>query len=454
MASTATERFASAYSKLTISDIPTELKRDLAQLALDYFGVAIAGSRTGSGKIVAQYARDVGGRADARLIGGGAKVPTPAAAFANAIASHSIELDDVDSLAYFHFSPPVYSAALAVADRIGASGEEFMVAVAAGCDALARLSNALNPSHRNRGYHTTASCGVFGAAVAAARLLRLSEAQFTSALGLAGSQASGLMEMYGPSMQKRFNPGPAARNGVVAAELAAMGFTGAATILDGERGFCRAFSDDFNEEELLGGLGSQFPVHIEFKAHSCARPIHTAIDCALNVRDAIGGGLGDIVSIRMRRHPDWAQYHLNKAPQTYHEAQVSLPFSVAIALKDGVNLPPQYSNGRLGNPELLRLAGLVEVDVDASLPRGISCTIEVGMADGRKLESQVDYPRGSSGNPVDYAGTEKKVRMLVGDGFSSSRIDALVAHCRSIESLPSVSVLLDQAVGEDKGGRG
>lgn len=446
MTSTAAEQLAAAYCKLKLADLPAALVADLGQLALDYFGVAIAGSQTGSGQIASSYVSSVGGVEDALLIANGRRVPAAAAAFANAIASHSIELDDVDSEAYFHFSPPVYSAALAVAQKVGATGEELLTAVAAGSDALARLSIALNPSHRNRGYHTTASCGVFGATVAAATLMKLSEEQFVSALGLAGAQASGLMEMYGPSMQKRFNPGPAARNGVVAAELAKLGFTGAATILDGERGFMTAFSDEADTAALLAGLGEKFPIYIEYKAHSCARPIHTAIDCALLVRDHVKDRLGDIVAIRMRRHPDWAKYHMNAVPKTYHEAQVSLPYSVAVALKDGVALPPQYTNERLKEADSLRLAALVEVTPDPLLPRGISCTIEVSTKGGERFTAQVDYPRGSSGNPVDYAGTEAKFRMLAKDRISAARADWLVANCGAISSLSNASRLVESAL--------
>ena len=165
-----------------------------------------------------------------------------AAAFANAISSHSIELDDIDVLALFHFSPPVYSSALAVADATQASGKDLIAALAAGCEMMERVSRAANNSLRNRAFHTTPTCGVFGATIAASKLLRLNAEKITNALGMAGAQASGLMEMYGPSMQKRFNPGPTARNGVTAALMAQLGFTGADTIFEGERGFLRAFA--------------------------------------------------------------------------------------------------------------------------------------------------------------------------------------------------------------------
>jgi 2-methylcitrate dehydratase PrpD len=272
------------------------------------------------------------------------------------------------------------SAGLALAEREQATGAELFAAVAAGCEMMARASAATNPSLRDRGFHTTPTCGVFGATIAAARLLKLDRETTVSALGLAGAQASGLMEMYGPSMQKRFNPGPSARNGVTAALMAKLGFTGAATIFDGERSFCRAFSDRFDVDELTKGLGRDFPVFMEFKPYSCARPIHNAIDCALDIRKELAEPLSQVRTITMRRHPAWAHYHQNAEPKTYHEAQVSLPYSVAVALIEGAALLPQYQNDKLSDPEILRLSRLLEVKPDETLPRGVSClmTLETG----------------------------------------------------------------------------
>src|SRR5205823_4573958 len=115
----------------------------------------------------------------------------------------------------------------------------------------------------------------------------------------------------------------------------------AATIFDGDRGFGRAFSDQFDAGELTKGLGREFPVFMEFKPYSCARPIHNAIDCALNIRKELAGPLAAVRSITVQRHPAWASYHQNAEPKTYHEAQVSLPYSVAVALVEGAALLPQ-----------------------------------------------------------------------------------------------------------------
>ncbi len=446
MTETSAEILADHFVNLKAGSIPAKHMNDARTLVRDYMGVALGGSRTSSAQIAARFAEENGGKAEATLIGHGGKVPAVNAAFANAIASHSIELDDVDILALYHFSPPVVSAALAAAEASGASGQEFLAAVVAGCDMMARVSNATNFSLRNRGYHSTPTCGVFGATIAAARLMGLSKDQTVSALGLAGAQASGLMEMYGPSMQKRFNPGPAARNGVTSAAMAKLGYTGAATIFEGERGFCKAFTDEFDIPALTKNLGSEFPIHIEYKPYSCARPIHNAIDTALAVRAQLKEPVSAITSMKMRRHPAWAHYHLNTRPATYHEAQVSLPYSVAIALLEGSALPPQYQNDKLKTPEVLRLSEMLVVSPDESLPRGVSCAIEVKTAGGAVITAQVDHPRGSIANPMSEEDMNRKMHLLGDPVLGAEGVDKLTSLIARVEELPNIDGLIAASV--------
>ncbi len=439
---TASDYLADHFTNVATGDLPPKLIADAKTLVADYLGVAVAGSQTDSGAIAARFANETGGKAEATLIGHAGRVPAVHAAFANAISSHSIELDDVDVLALFHFSPPIVSAALAVAEREKSSGHDFITAVALGCEMMARLSAAANNSLRDRGYHTTPTCGVFGATIAAARLLRLDRDQVVSALGLAGAQASGLMEMYGPSMQKRFNPGPAARNGVTAALMAKLGFTGAATIFEGERGFLRAFTDAFDLGLLTKDLGKDYPVHMEYKAYSCARPIHNAIDCALDIRKQLKEPISNVSAITMQRHPAWAKYHLNTRPKTYHEAQVSLPYSTAVALIEGNALLPQYQDEKLNNPEILRLSQMINVVPDNSLPRGVSCLMTLKTTGGAELKSQVDHPRGSIENPMSPEDMSNKAHMLGDDVIGRAKMDALIERARNVEKLPSLSELM------------
>lgn len=438
MTATIATQLAQHFHKFDYRQLPDASRVAVKRLLLDYLGVAIAGSQTESGHAARMFAQCTGSKAESTLIGDSVRVPAALAAFANAISSHSIELDDIDVIALFHFSPPVFSAALATAEQQSASGKQLLVALAAGCEMMERVSRAANNSLRNRGFHTTPTCGVFGATVAAAKLARLTPAKLTSAFGLAGAQASGLMEMYGPSMQKRFNPGPAARNGITAAAMAHFGFTGADTIFEGERGFLRAFTDQADSSALTAGFDKPYQLDIEFKPYSCARPIHNAIDCALEIRNKHQPKLDDIKRIAMARHPDWAHYHKNKTPQTYHEAQVSLPYSVAVALKEGQALLKQYTDRKLKDPVLRKISNIVDISVDESLPRGVSCKMTMTMNDGSEFVSQVDYPKGSIQNSMSDDELRTKFNTLaipvIGDSHAAQLAD-LVADVELVTDI-------------------
>ncbi|HEV7821885.1 MAG TPA: MmgE/PrpD family protein [Burkholderiales bacterium] len=442
MAATIATQLANHFHKFDYRQLPDASRIAVKRLLLDYLGVAIAGSQTESGHAARMFAQCAGTKSESTLIGDSARVPAALAAFANAISSHSIELDDIDVIALFHFSPPVFSAALATAEQHRASGKQLLVALAAGCEMMERVSRAANNSLRNRGFHTTPTCGVFGATVAAAKLARLTPAKMTSAFGLAGAQASGLMEMYGPSMQKRFNPGPAARNGITAAGMAHFGFTGADTIFEGERGFLRTFTDKFDASQLTAGFDEPYQLDIEFKPYSCARPIHNAIDCALEIRRQHQPKLDEIKHIAMARHPDWAHYHQNKTPQTYHEAQVSLPYSVAVALKEGQALLKQYTDRKLKDPVLRRLSDVVDISVDASLPRGVSCKMTMTMTDGREFVSQIDYPKGSIQNSMSDAELRVKFDTLATPVIGATHAAQLADLVADVEQVSDIGKLM------------
>jgi 2-methylcitrate dehydratase PrpD len=439
---TLASRLAGHHAKLKYAQIPAGSRAAMKRLLLDYLGVALAGSQTDSGRIAREWASLQGRASEATLIGGGNRVPVAAASFANAISCHSIELDDIDVLALFHFSPPVFSAALAIAETTQASGKDLLTALAAGCEVMERVSISANNDLRNHGFHTTPTCGVFGATVAAGKLMKLNAAGLTSALGLAGAQASGLMEMYGPSMQKRFNPGPAARNGVTAAFMAKLGFTGADTIFEGERGFLNAFAGGKTGSDFGGQLGEPYDLRIEFKPYSCARPIHNAIDCALEIRRKHEPAIDSIRSIVVRRHPDWSQYHRNAAPRTYHEAQVSLPYSVAVAFIEGKALLAQYTDRKLKDPTIRRLMAATTIETDDNLPRGVSCHMTVTVASGATHTAKVDYPKGSLENPMSDDELRSKFDSLAIPVVGARRASELATRVMDLERCDDIADLM------------
>ncbi len=436
------EKLAARFAGMKYNDLPAASRHAVKRLLLDYLGVAVGGSQSASGKAARAFAVDQGGKAQARIIGDNARVAMTNAAFANAISSHSLELDDIDVLALFHFSPPVYSAALAAAEAAACSGRDLVVALAAGCEMMERASRSANPSLRNRGYHTTPTTGVFGATVAASKLLGLTPQRLTSALGMAGAQSAGLMEMYGPSMQKRFNPGPAARAGVTSALMAKFGFTGTALIFEGERGWLNAYSDERTPHALDEGVKGPYQLDIEFKPYSCARPIHNAIDCALDIRAQPGFDAKKVATIDIERHVDWSKYHRNAAPVTYHEAQVSLPFSVAVAMLEGKALLDQYSDRNIRNKEVKRLSGLARFETVKDLPRGVSVRITVTQSDGRRFTSQVDYPKGSIQNPMSDDELLAKFQSLAGPVLGARKAAALADNAMNVESIANVAALM------------
>lgn len=443
-----TETIAQYLVDLDYSSIPAHILEEMKSLLFDYLGVALGGVGTESGRIAAQFSKDFEERAEATIIGFGYRVSAPSAAFANAILSHSTELDDVDSLSYIHFSSPILSAALAMAERGHLTGKDLLVSLVAGCDVTARLSTAINPSHRDKGFHTTSNCGVFGAAAASAKLLKLKIKEVVSTLGLAGAQASGLMEFFGTSMQKRFNPGPAARGGTISALLAQRGFTGSETILEGDRGFLRAYSDQFDRKKLVDGLGKEFPIFIEYKPYACVRPVHNAIDCALELKRKFKIDPAEICGIRVFRHPRWADYHNIKKPRTYHEAQVSLPYSVAVSFVEGRAFLSEYSEEKLRDPFIQKLSEMVEIQTNHDLPRGVSCRMEVALQDGSTYTSQVDYPKGSIQNPLTREELREKfgnLSSVILDESEQQEVERIVFE---VEKMKDVSELINLVVGK------
>ncbi len=434
-----TEKLARYAANLKYEDIPLNTKTEVKRLILDYISCAYGGMQTESGRIAAEFAREFAEKGKCTVIGFGYPSAPYNAAFANAILAHSTEMDDTDVLAYFHTAPPIVSAALATAEWVNASGKGFLVGVTIGSEVVNRVSEATNPSLRNRGFHTTPTAGVFGAGAAAGRILKLNAGKMVSVLGLSGAQASGLMEMYGPSMAKRFNPGPAARNGVTAALFAERGFTGAETILEGERGFCRAFSDKCALELLTKDLGQDIRLPIEYKPYACARPIHNAIDCALLIRQEHSPDLQKIASLLVKRHPEWGtRYHNIKEPRTYHEAQMSLPFSVAVALVTGKAFLDQYSDENLKNPEIQRLAKMTNIADDPSLPRGVSCRMILETQEGKKMEVQVDYPKGSQQNPMTEAERYAKFEGLSHKVLTKRQRETIIQKIAELENVKSI----------------
>jgi 2-methylcitrate dehydratase PrpD len=356
------------------------------------------------------------GKSDEAAMFPDARSSAAGAAFANGVASHILELDDVHKGATLHAGAPVIPAALAVAEREHADGRAFLLAVAVGYDAALRVGEAVNPSHY-RFWHPTGTAATFGSVAAAGSLLKLNGAQMLDALGTAGTQAAGLWEFNADgAMSKHLHPGKAAFEGILAADLAQAGFTGATRILEGERGFFRAMSAAFDASRITDGLGERWKIGENcFKLHSCCGHTHTAIDVALELRERVAGR---VERIHIETYGPGFEIVKEMDPQSPYQAKFSIAYCVAAALLEGAVGLEQFAPERIGSPEmsgmLRRTRVTVEDDLTAKYPGAWPARVTLTLDDGTELTGASDYPRGNPENPVSTAELEQKFLALVG----------------------------------------
>ena len=301
--------------------------------------------------MVLSLVKRMGGNPEASVIASKLKVPALNAALANGCMGHMAEIDDYHRFSTLHPAAPIIPAALASAEAEQADGKRLLEAVVAGYEVAIRIGEAVNPSHY-KFWHTTGTCGTFGAAMAAGKIFQLNAKQMLDALGNAGTQASGLWEFASDAaMSKHLHPAKAAFNGLLAALLAREGFTGATRILEGERGFCRAASESFDLKRLTAGLGRRFKIcEVSFKPYASCRHTHPAIEAALTLKAKYGLTARDVVKVRVGTFSTALKIAGNPKPKTPFAAKFSIQYCVAAALVYGRVWLEEFSEQALRNP--------------------------------------------------------------------------------------------------------
>lgn len=414
-----TRRLAEVLASATSSDLPPQVQADTRRSILDWLGSALAGAVEPPARMAQKVAAGFGASDEATIFAAG-RASAGAAAFANGVASHILELDDVHKGSTLHAGAPVIPAALAVAEREHRDGHAFLLAVALGYEAALRIGEAVNPSHY-RFWHPTGTAGTFGAAVAAGSLMKLNAVQVLDALGTAGTQAAGLWEFNADgAMSKHLHPGKAALNGILAADLARAGFTGATRILEGERGFFRAMSESHDATRITDGLGTRWKIGENcYKMHSCCGHTHTAIDVALDLR---AQGSEQIESVHIQIYGPGFEIVKESNPRSPYQAKFSLAYCVAAALLEGQVGLEQFAPERFGpdgvrDPAMAQLLARTRVSVDADLsaryPAAWPARLTVTLENGAVRRGSSDYPRGNPENPVSTPELEDKFLRLV-----------------------------------------
>ncbi len=416
---------------------------------LDWLGSVYAGKGTRPAMAMLLVAKSLGGNPEATLLSDGSRSSAYMAALVNAAASHVVEMDDLHKASILHPAAPVVPAALAMAEREGASGSEFLAAVVVGYEVAIRVGEAMGPSHY-RFWHTTGTCGIFGAAAAVAKILGLSKPEVAMALGSAGTQAAGLWEFLSDgAMSKQMHPAKAAADGLLAALLAEQGFTAATRIFEGEKGFGRAMAPEFDLSRLTQGLGSTPPriLSTSFKAHAACYHIHSAIDAVLEIRRKLSLEPSDVKGVRIALYPAALDLLEKVEAKDPYAAKFNIPFCAATALVYGQVGLSAFTNDRLGDPKIQKIVHQISLVRDAELgkvyPDRWPAVVEVTTRAGEIHAARIDYPKGDPMNPMSQEELVAKFHNLSTPALTENQRKRTADACLQLEHYENLATFFD-----------
>jgi 2-methylcitrate dehydratase PrpD len=436
-----TAELARRAAGLRYDDLPERVRQLARQCVLDWLAVALTGAREPLSVILLAEAAEQGGRPAATLVGHRLRAPTQQAALVNGAASHALDYDDVNLTMGGHPTAAILPALLALGEVRGASGAEVIAAFVAGYETLCRVGALVAPGHYGRGFHSTATVGSFGAAAACAHLLGLDAEATATALGIAGTQAAGLKSMFG-TMCKPLHAGKAAQNGLVAATLAARGFTSRGDVLECAQGFALTQSPDFRLDAALAEpRGGWHLCDNLFKYHAACYLTHAPIECAHEIRRRHGVEPDAVREVVLRVDSGASKVCHIPAPTTGLEAKFSLRLTTAMALAglDTASLDT-YSDANARDARLAALRDKVAVDFQRDWPHTLA-ELRVTHSDGRVLEARHDS--GVPASDLDGQGRrlDAKFMSLASSVLGKAQAERLSLAVSSLDRLDAIAEL-------------
>jgi 2-methylcitrate dehydratase PrpD len=414
-----TLRLAQYAAQLRYQDVPADVVQRAKDTITDAVGTIVFGYDLPWSRIIVAHARRSGPGGKSRILGlGGPLVQAPSAAFANGALAHAFELDNLTKPGSgVHPGAILLSAGLAIAQERGLAGRDLLTAFIAGSEVMIRIGRATKHTNEARGFHAPGTTGPFGGAVAVGRLLKFDAPTMTNALGIAGSLSCGLLEFAKSgtgAMVKRLHLGRAAESGVLAASLAADGFTGPVSVLEGEFGFLRVFCGDaFDAGELTRGLGDSYATRsIMLKRFPCHITAHTSVQAILDLRAEHGYDAADVASIHIAGNDKMARVNNIASPTDIMMAQYSIPFCVALAHVRDPRDPRSFDETALRDPRIRALCERVAITIDDDRPTPLAAKVTVTLKDGRVLTRAVTDFKGTPQQPLDQGELREKFLML------------------------------------------
>jgi 2-methylcitrate dehydratase PrpD len=407
-----TLKFAEFILSTSYDQLPDSVIEKARECFTDFLGVALVGSGTRSGEAVKNIINPGG---ESTVIGHGISSAMEAG-LANGVFAHSMDLDDGHRGAMLHPGACVIPAALSLCESENRTGKELIESIVVGYQVAIALGMMVNPGHRSRGFHSTGTCGTFGAAASAIKAMNLSEVEITNALGLAGTQAAGLLESdHSGSMGKHLHAGRAAQSGILSALLAKNGFTGAHTILEGDEGFLKAMAG-VGPGEVALSMDRYHISDVYFKVYPVCRHLHSSIDALLEIVKKEQFELEEIEKINVNTYKIAAE-HDDYHPTSTEALRQSLPVSMAVALLNhyqGTKGIIEFSYSPRNQTEIDEISRKVILNTDPALdkeypqirPSEVSIPTQEGI-----YKKRVDLPYGEPENPLKW-GVKWKFRNL------------------------------------------
>jgi 2-methylcitrate dehydratase PrpD len=437
-----TRDLARFLAKTRLEDLPAGVRKETARTVLNWVGVAVGGAQHETVTRALAALQPFAGPAQAQIVGRKERTDVMSASLVNGISSHVLDFDDTHLKTIIHISSVVVPPALALAEHLpSVTGAQFLRAILLGGEVALRSGNAVYPDHYDAGWHITGTAGVLGSAATAGLLLGLNEQQLIWALGLAASQSVGLRESFG-SMNKSFNPGRAAQNGLLAAFLAKEGFTSSDQMLEAKRGWANTVSTKRDYREMTEGLGTRFEMALNtYKPFACGIVIHPVIDGCIQLR---GSALpaAEIAKIEVRVHPLVLELTGKTAPRDGLEGKFSVFHAAAIALIEGRAGPKQFSDAAVQSPATVALRQKVNAIVDPAIKES-QADVSLTLRDGTKRHVFITQAVGSVENPMTDRMLTDKVADLMDGILPAARIQEVIKTCWEIESLPRAAKLAE-----------
>lgn len=452
---TLTETLAERLVHLKFEDLPKSVIDEAKLCFLDTLGCIYSAAQRSDIRDFSEKLASTTSEKNVSIIGMNDHTSLLNAAIINGTMAHTVEMDDVHKQAKSHAGAVVVPTVLTYGNYLGSSGKELLLAIVVGYETMLRIGRGINATeHRLQGWHATSTCGTFGAAASTAVLANLNEDDFVHALGLAGTQSSGLWAFTANAANsKKFHAGNASASGILSVLLVKSGLTGANQILEAkDGGLFKASSGNYSYKQVTSDIQNEFLIEqITRKPFACCRSMHPSIEAALKAREH-DIPLHEINRIIVKTYEvAKVQCGFTNTPNNVSEAQFSIPYGVSVALHEGNVLIDQFSIEKIMDESIRDLAKKVEIvvdsDFDQAYPNNWGCELEIQLNNGKLLVEKVVNAKGDPENPLTKEEMHEKFIYLSKGLIGETKCKEIISMVDNLEKYEQASELLGNILG-------